>query len=193
MNFQAKPSDNLKKIFLPVFPYGPAVFEHLLLTQDLNANMKVGRDFKLEDHSQQLLSVFQHCTSFVNSIESQGYIIQKKELRPSTQGRKYQKYYKLKYSISIYYCTTKTFVFINLATSEGGKEEEEEFITYIEFHPYLLKQIENKSYQGFPSFDTAIDEYFSKQESQKIELKVVQQEKLALKKLENVKKDHSNR
>ena len=42
-------------------------------------------------------------------------------------------------------------------------------------------------------FDQAIDEFFSKLEAQKIELKTVQFEKQALKKLENVKKDHVQR
>lgn len=38
-----------------------------------------------------------------------------------------------------------------------------------------------------------MDEFFSKMESQKIDLKALQQEKQALKKLENVKKDHEHR
>lgn len=39
----------------------------------------------------------------------------------------------------------------------------------------------------------AIDEFFSKMESQKIDMKALQQEKQALKKLENVRKDHEQR
>ena len=39
----------------------------------------------------------------------------------------------------------------------------------------------------------AVDEFFSKMESQKIDMKALQQEKQALKKLENVKKDHEQR
>lgn len=38
-----------------------------------------------------------------------------------------------------------------------------------------------------------MDEFFSKMESQKIDMKALQQEKQALKKLENVKKDHEQR
>ena len=44
----------------------------------------------------------------------------------------------------------------------------------------------------FPSFQ-AVDEFFSKIESQKIDTKALQQEKSALKKLENVKADHAKR
>lgn len=39
----------------------------------------------------------------------------------------------------------------------------------------------------------AVDEFFSKMEGQKIDMKALQQEKQALKKLENVKKDHEQR
>lgn len=42
-------------------------------------------------------------------------------------------------------------------------------------------------------YHKAVDEFFSKMESQKLDMKAFQQEKQALKKLENVKKDHEQR
>lgn len=72
-----------------------------------------------------------------------------------------------------------------------GKEEE--FFTYVEFHPYFYKQYKDKHIVEFDTFNTACDQFFSKVEAQKIELKTVHQEKAAVKKLENVKKDHENR
>ena len=39
----------------------------------------------------------------------------------------------------------------------------------------------------------AVDEFFSKIESQKLDTKALQQEKAVLKKLDNVKKDHEKR
>ncbi len=39
----------------------------------------------------------------------------------------------------------------------------------------------------------AVDEFFSKMESQKLDVKALQQEKHALKKLENVRRDHQQR
>lgn len=39
----------------------------------------------------------------------------------------------------------------------------------------------------------AVDEFFSKMEGQKIDLKALSQEKMALKKLENVRNDHQRR
>ncbi|XP_013398422.1 nuclear export mediator factor Nemf [Lingula anatina] len=68
-----------------------------------------------------------------------------------------------------------------------------ELLTYDEFHPYLFKQYENKSFVELPSFNKAVDEFYSKIESQKLDMKVLQKEKVVVKKLENVKKDHEKR
>ncbi|XP_047201061.1 ribosome quality control complex subunit NEMF-like isoform X2 [Girardinichthys multiradiatus] len=69
----------------------------------------------------------------------------------------------------------------------------EDLLTYDEFHPFLFAQHINSPYLEFDTFDKAVDEFFSKMESQKIDMKALQQEKQALKKLENVKKDHEQR
>uniref|UniRef100_A0A8B9RKA2 Ribosome quality control complex subunit NEMF n=1 Tax=Astyanax mexicanus TaxID=7994 RepID=A0A8B9RKA2_ASTMX len=69
----------------------------------------------------------------------------------------------------------------------------EELLTYEEFHPFLFAQYSKSPYVEFESYDKAVDEFFSKMESQKIDIKALQQEKQAMKKLENVKKDHEQR
>ncbi|XP_040056386.2 ribosome quality control complex subunit NEMF [Gasterosteus aculeatus] len=69
----------------------------------------------------------------------------------------------------------------------------EELLTYDEFHPFLFAQHAKSAYLEFDTFDKAVDEFFSKMESQKIDMKALQQEKQALKKLENVKRDHEQR
>ncbi|KAL7861751.1 hypothetical protein SRHO_G00131920 [Serrasalmus rhombeus] len=69
----------------------------------------------------------------------------------------------------------------------------EELLTYEEFHPFLFAQHSSNPYIELESFNKAVDEFFSKMESQKIDMKALQQEKQALKKLENVKKDHVQR
>ncbi|XP_047013492.1 ribosome quality control complex subunit NEMF isoform X4 [Ictalurus punctatus] len=70
---------------------------------------------------------------------------------------------------------------------------QEELLTYEEFHPFFFSQHSKSPYVEFESFDKAIDEFFSKMESQKIDMKALQQEKQAMKKLENVRKDHEQR
>ncbi|KAG8013295.1 Nuclear export mediator factor Nemf [Nibea albiflora] len=69
----------------------------------------------------------------------------------------------------------------------------DELLTYDEFHPFPFAQHTKSPYLEFDTFDKAVDEFFSKMESQKIDMKALQQEKQALKKLENVKKDHEQR
>uniref|UniRef100_A0A915JIT5 Uncharacterized protein n=1 Tax=Romanomermis culicivorax TaxID=13658 RepID=A0A915JIT5_ROMCU len=66
--------------------------------------------------------------------------------------------------------------------------------TYQEFHPILFEQIRRlDSFKKFDTFNQAVDEFFSKMESQKLDSKNIQQEKTVIKKLENVKRDHENR
>lgn len=55
----------------------------------------------------------------------------------------------------------------------GSKDDE--LVTNEEFHPRIFEQHKNQPYVEYESFDKAVDEYFSKLESQKIDLKGVQQ------------------
>lgn len=75
----------------------------------------------------------------------------------------------------------------------AGSENKEDLLTYDEFHPRLFKQHAEKPFQEYNSFNQAVDEFFSKLEGQKMDMKTVQQEKSALKKLDNIKKDHEKR
>ncbi|XP_034241273.1 nuclear export mediator factor NEMF homolog [Thrips palmi] len=70
---------------------------------------------------------------------------------------------------------------------------EDFFLSNQEFHPTVFLQMRGQPIREFDSFDQAVDEFYSSQESQKIDLKAIQQEREALKKLNNVKKDHVNR
>ncbi|NXT18729.1 NEMF factor, partial [Syrrhaptes paradoxus] len=69
----------------------------------------------------------------------------------------------------------------------------EDIYTYEEFHPFLFSQHSKCPYLEFDSFNKAADEFYSKLEGQKIDMKALQQEKQALKKLENVRRDHEHR
>ncbi|XP_012682273.2 nuclear export mediator factor NEMF [Clupea harengus] len=69
----------------------------------------------------------------------------------------------------------------------------EELLTYEEFHPFLFAQNAKSPHVEFASFNKSVDEFFSKMESQKIDVKALHQEKQALKKLDNVKRDHEHR
>lgn len=77
------------------------------------------------------------------------------------------------------------------ASVEG--EAPEEFHYNVEYHPFLFEQFRNFRCKEFPTFDAAVDEFYSTLIGQKIDLKTYQQECEALKKLSNVKKDHEKR
>jgi len=62
-----------------------------------------------------------------------------------------------------------------------------------DFMPILFLQYANRPHLTFPTFDEAIDEYFSKIESQKLTVQASQQEAAVLSKLEKVKKDQQRR
>ena len=57
-------------------------------------------------------------------------------------------------------------------TATGGTEE---FLVNQEFHPFLFKQHEAQPYQEFIEFNQAVDQFFSQMESQKLDMKAVQQ------------------
>lgn len=80
------------------------------------------------------------------------------------------------------------------SNAEDGNLEEFHYNT--EYHPYLFDQYTSlwkMKYKEFPTFDVAVDEFYSTLIGQKIDLKTYQQECEALKKLSNVKKDHEKR
>ncbi|XP_041069772.1 nuclear export mediator factor NEMF-like isoform X2 [Carcharodon carcharias] len=154
--------EQIKKMLNPHLPCGATLIEHCLMKIGLSGNAKVGQDFDLSKDGEKLLAAIQKTEEFMemtNNFKGQGYILQKREKKPSLDPNK----------------------------------PPEELLTYEEFHPFLFAQHTNYSCIAFDSFDKAVDEFYSKLESQKIDLKALQQEKQALKKLENVRKDHEKR
>lgn len=77
--------------------------------------------------------------------------------------------------------------------SKSSQNGSEFILTNIEFHPFLFEQFKDQLFAEYETFDFAVDEYFSSMEGQKLDLKALQQERDALKKLDNVRKDHSQR
>ncbi|XP_047133052.1 ribosome quality control complex subunit NEMF isoform X1 [Hydra vulgaris] len=77
--------------------------------------------------------------------------------------------------------------------SNANAVGEKDLLIYTEFHPFLYHQHKSLPFIHFHSFNKCVDEFFSKLESQKIDLKALQQEKAALKRLENVREDHEKR
>ncbi|XP_062903290.1 ribosome quality control complex subunit NEMF-like [Mobula hypostoma] len=158
----APKGEQIKKILNPHLSYGATLIEHCLMKFGFSSSAKVGQDFDLSKDVEKLLTALQMAEEFIEKTENfkgQGYIIQKRETKPSLDPSK----------------------------------PPEELLTYEEFHPFLFAQHANNSCIEFDSFDKAVDEFYSKLESQKIDIKALQQEKQALKKLDNVRKDLEKR
>ena len=66
-------------------------------------------------------------------------------------------------------------------------------IQFLDFHPMKFHQISTDPIISFDRFSLAVDHFFGQIQTQKSEQKMVQAEKAALKKLENVKIDHLKR
>ncbi|KAG8517729.1 Nuclear export mediator factor NEMF, partial [Galemys pyrenaicus] len=130
----------LKRVLIPLFPYGPALIEHCLIENGFSGSVKV--DEKLESKDiEKILVCLQKAEDYMkitSNFSGKGYIIQKREVKPSLE--------------------------VNKPT--------EDILTYEEFHPFLFSQHSQCPYIEFESFD---------------------KEKQALKKLDNVRKDHENR
>ncbi|CAG9539808.1 unnamed protein product [Cercopithifilaria johnstoni] len=65
--------------------------------------------------------------------------------------------------------------------------------TYQEFHPFMFSQFSEMRTKHFDSFSECVDEFFSKLELQKADVKALNAEREAMKKLNNVIKDQQDR
>ncbi|RCI00962.1 hypothetical protein CU097_012324 [Rhizopus azygosporus] len=84
--------------------------------------------------------------------------------------------------------------YIILMDDKRPSDDKEDAIEiYDEFHPFLYKQFTHRKFKEYPTFDMAVDEFFSSIEAQKLELKTRKQEEAALKKLEAVKQEQEKR
>ncbi|ORX93174.1 DUF814-domain-containing protein [Basidiobolus meristosporus CBS 931.73] len=164
---KAGPKDTLKKLLNASFDYGPALTEHAILLAKMDPNAKgISELSKDPVRFDPLLQAFYEADRMVEicgSEQQKGYIIQKKH---DTNGSR---------------------------LPDQSTNDEPALETYEEFHPFLFEQHSKTSHREFPSFDKAVDEFFSALESQKIDLKARQQEEAALKKLESIKNEQLSR
>ncbi|CAH1729386.1 unnamed protein product [Chironomus riparius] len=187
---EGKPGDTIRTILNPHLPFGASLIDHCLITYGLidckiggeqkedevpdqegqkknkkkkNRNKEANpalRDFKFDDDTPLLMNAINDMYTMMKNGRdepSKGYLIQKKEAKPSTDGN------------------------------------EEYFYTNIEFQPYLYNQYLKEPVKEFPTFLQAVDEFYSSLESQKIDLKAIQQERDVIKKLTHIRNDHIKR
>ncbi|CAH2244833.1 jg23044 [Pararge aegeria aegeria] len=162
---KSKPGDNLKKILNPKLEYGAAVIDHVLQENGLTGNMKINAD------PNKGFQIEQHLDKLVNALKQAELLID--------NGKN---------QIAKGYIIQKKE---DRPNPEGGGPTF--LLTNQEFHPMLYRQNADQPYAEFDTFDRAVDEFFSALEGQKIDLKTIQVEREAMKKLQNVRKDHEKR
>ncbi|KAK2536570.1 Nemf [Columba livia] len=158
----APKGEQLKRVLNPHLPYGATLIEHCLIEVGFSGYVKIDQHMESKENVEKVLTALEKAEEYMtltDDFSGQGYIIQKREKKPSLEPDK----------------------------------PAEDIYTYEEFHPFLFSQHSKCPYLEFDSFNKAVDEFYSKLEGQKIDLKALQQEKQALKKLENVRRDHEHR
>ncbi|KAI8818482.1 uncharacterized protein EV422DRAFT_168502 [Fimicolochytrium jonesii] len=160
--------------------YGPALVEHCILRSELDASMKVTAELDLSSTShvvQALLRAFREGDAIVKSCmdsPQKGWITVKQ---------------------------MQTAAKPSAGAAETAENTQSSFVAYNEFHPFLFQQFATSSETDphadppaieYPSFDKCVDEFFSKLEAQKLEMRARQAELNAIKKLDSVKAGHMN-
>ncbi|CAB3248697.1 unnamed protein product [Arctia plantaginis] len=160
-----KPGDNLKKILNPNLEYGAAIIDHVLLENGLAGNMKVNKE------AGKGFQVEQDLEKLVKALQ------QAEQLLDTAKS-----------------VIAKGYIIQKKEERPNPSGQESEYLfTNIEFHPQIFAQHQSLPHAEYETFDRAVDEFFSTLEGQKIDLKTVQIEREAMKKLQNVRNDHEKR
>ncbi|XP_022817597.1 nuclear export mediator factor NEMF homolog [Spodoptera litura] len=161
----SKPGDNLKKVLNPKLEFGSAIIDHVLLENGLSGTMKIGKE------PGKGFNVEQDLEKLVKALK------QAEELLDVARTQ-----------------VAKGYITQKKETRPNPNGEGSSFLLIgQEFHPMLFAQHREMPHAEHETFDRAVDEFFSTLEGQKIDMKTVQVEREALKKLQNVRNDHEKR
>lgn len=156
----------LKTVLGEALGYGPALSEHIILDAGLVPNTKVSKDKNLDDDAIQVLA------TSVSKFEDW--------LQDVISGDKIPEGYIL---------MQKKTLGKDCSTSEPGSSSQ----IYDEFCPLLLNQFKSREFVKFETFDAALDEFYSKIESQRSDQQQKAKESAAFQKLNKIRKDQENR
>ncbi|KAK7303643.1 hypothetical protein RJT34_14554 [Clitoria ternatea] len=161
-----KSSATLKIVLGEALGYGPALSEHIILDAGLIPNTKVPKDRKWDDATVQAL------VQAIAKFEDWMLDIISGETVP--EGYILMQNKNLGKDSSI---------------SQPGSVSQ----IYDEFCPILLNQFKSRDYTKFETFDAALDEFYSKIESQRAEQQQKNKENSAAQKLNKIRQDQENR
>ncbi|RAL38599.1 hypothetical protein DM860_002577 [Cuscuta australis] len=156
----------LKSVLGEALGYGPALSEHIILDAGLIPNTKVGNSFKLEHGTlDSLMAAVRKFEDWLEDIIS---------------GENVPEGYIL--------LQQKT-----LSKKDNPSETEDSEKIYDEFCPLLLNQFKSRTSVKFDTFDAALDEFYTKIESQRVEQQIKAKESSAMQKLSNIRTDQEKR
>ncbi|KAG4210549.1 hypothetical protein ERO13_A02G056200v2 [Gossypium hirsutum] len=156
----------LKNVLGEALGYGPALAEHIILDAGLVSNTKVNKDNKLDD----------------DKIQALAQAVEKFEdwLQDVISGDKVPEGYILMQKK-------------NPGKDGSDYEGTTGQVMYDECCPILLNQFKSREYVNFETFDAALDEFYSKIESQRVEQQQKTKESTANQKLNKIRLDQENR
>ncbi|KAK8572110.1 hypothetical protein V6N13_047725 [Hibiscus sabdariffa] len=163
-NTRAKQA-TLKNVLGEALGYGPALAEHIILDAGLISNTKLSKDNKLDDDKVQALA------QAVEKFEDW--------LQDVISGEKVPEGYILMQKKN--------------PGKDGPPSEGTNGQMYDECCPILLNQLKSREYVNFETFDAALDEFYSKIESQRAEQQQKTKESTANQKLNKIRLDQENR
>ncbi|ALC47929.1 Clbn [Drosophila busckii] len=192
---KTKAGESLKRALMPILDGGPAVVEHILMEHGLDdrvLNSLEKADKPLEENQK---NKYQNSKKQRKQRNNQTSNVQVRPFDMISDLAILEKAIKDSFDILSAGRSGNSKGYIIQAKEEKPRDSEgtEYFLKNIEFHPYLFAQNAEQPFTMFETFMEAVDEFYSTQESQKIDLKTLHQEREALKKLSNVKRDHTKR
>ncbi|PON64888.1 Zinc finger, CCHC-type [Parasponia andersonii] len=156
----------LKVVLGEALGYGPALSEHIILDSGLPPNMKVCKDNKLDDVTLRVLA------QAIERFEDWLYDV--------ISGDRIPEGYIL--------MQNKNLGKDGLPSEPGSRVQ-----MYDEFCPILLNQFKSREHTKFETFDAALDEFYSKIESQRADQQQKTKESSAIQKLNKIRTDQENR
>ncbi|XP_059280841.1 uncharacterized protein LOC132034482 [Lycium ferocissimum] len=160
-------SPTLKVVLGEALGYGPVLSEHIILDAGLVPNTKIYTGFKLEGNT--LHSLIEAVKQFEDWLED---IILGEQV---PEG----------------YILMQQKALSKNDSSMCDNESSEKI--YDEFCPLLLNQLKCRDFMKFETFDAALDEFYSKIESQRSEQQQKSKESTAMQKLNKIRNDQENR
>eukprot|EP00804_Cyclotella_cryptica_P012419 CCRYP_010860-RA/>CCRYP_010860-RA protein AED:0.03 eAED:0.03 QI:201/1/1/1/0.5/0.33/3/3439/689 len=167
-----------------LFHYGPSLIEHCILTAGLDPIVKLTGDnieYTMPESSWNDLvhSLREEGSKVIESLssgESVGYILYKPKPQPPPENNNH-----------------KTSGETALSPSSLPTQNPHSDKTLLEFQPHLLRQHQNQHFLSFPTFATAIDEFFSHLSSQRLAQRADAAEAAARDRLSKIRLDQQRR